>query len=71
MIIQTGLGMVSTFSDDIMKSSPLFGPIIYFVLKNGLAYAFYQGVKEKMNWPFDSETPMTMENIKFGISITF
>jgi len=71
IIIQTGLGMVSTFSDDIMKSSPLFGPIIYFVLKNGLAYAFYQGVKEKMNWPFNSETPMTMENIKLGISITF
>lgn len=71
IIIQTGLGMVSTFADDIMKSSPLFGPIIYFVLKNGLAYAFYQGVKEKMNWPFESETPMTMENIKVGISITF
>jgi hypothetical protein len=71
IIIQTGLGMVSTFADDIMKSSPLFGPIIYFLLKNGLSYAFYQGVKEKMNWPFDSETPMTMENIKLGISITF
>ena len=71
IIIQTGLGMVSTFADDIMRSSPLFGPIIYFVLKNGLAYAFYQGVKEKMNWPFNSETPMTMENIKLGISVTF
>jgi hypothetical protein len=71
IIIQSGLGMVSTFADDIMKSSPLFGPIIYFVLKNGLAYAFYQGVKEKMNWPFESETPMTMENIKVGISVTF
>jgi len=71
IIIQTGLGMVSTFADDIMKSSPLFGPIFYFVLKNGLAYAFYQGVKEKMNWPFTSETPMTMENIKLGVSITF
>jgi hypothetical protein len=71
IIIQAGLGMVSAFAEDIMKSSPVFGPIFYFVLKNGLAYAFYQGVKEKMNWPFNSETPMTMENIKLGISITF
>jgi hypothetical protein len=71
IIIQSGFGMVSTFADDIMKSSPLFGPIIYFALKNGLAYAFYQGVKEKMNWPFNSETPMTMENIKIGVSVTF
>ncbi len=71
IIIQTGMGMISVFADDIIKSSPLFGPIFYFVLKNGLAYAFYQGVKEKMNWPFTSETPMTMENIKVGISFTF
>ena len=71
IIIQAGEGMVSTFADDIIKSSPLFGPVFYFLLKNGLAYAYYQGVKEKMNWPFDSETPMTMENIKVGISLTF
>jgi opacity protein-like surface antigen len=71
IIIQAGEGMVSVFADDIIKSSPFFGPIFYFLLKNGLAYAFYQGLKEDMNWPFNSETPMTMENIKFGISITF
>jgi hypothetical protein len=71
IIIQAGEGMVSVFADDIIKSSPLFGPVFYFLLKNGLAYAFYQGIKEKMNWPFDSETPMTMENIKVGISVTF
>jgi len=71
LIIQSGMGMISAFADDIIHSSPLFGPIFYFLLKNGLAYAFYQGVKEKMNWPFSSETPMTMENIKVGISITF
>jgi hypothetical protein len=71
IIIQSGMGMISAFADDIIRSSPVFGPIFYFVLKNGLAYAFYQGVKEKMNWPFTSETPMTMENIKVGISFTF
>jgi hypothetical protein len=71
IIIQAGEGMVSVFADDIIKSSPLFGPIFYFLLKNGLAYAFYQGLKQDMNWPFSSETPMTMENYKVGISFTF
>jgi hypothetical protein len=71
IIIQSGMGMISAFAYDIIHSSPLFGPVFYFLLKNGLAYAFYQGVKEKMNWPFSSETPMTIENIKVGISLTF
>jgi hypothetical protein len=71
IIMNAGVGLVSVFSDDIIHSSPTFGPIFYFLLKNGISYAFYQGVKDKMNWPFDSETPMTFENIKLGISFTF
>lgn len=71
MIMQTGINMVSVFSEDIVKSSPVFGPLMYFLLKNGIAYAFYTGLQEKMNWPFTSETPMTMESFKIGASLTF
>ena len=71
MIMQIGMGLISAFGDDIVRASPSFGPIFYFLLKNGLAYGFYQGVKEKMNWPFNSETPMTLETVKLGISFTF
>ena len=71
MIMQTGINMVSVFSEDIVKSSPVFGPLMYFLLKNGIAYAFYTGMQEKMNWPFTSETPMTMESFKIGASLTF
>jgi len=71
IIQSTALGMISTFSEDIVNSSPIFGPVMYFLLKNGVMYAFYQGYKEKMNWPFDSETPLTIETFKIGASLTF
>jgi hypothetical protein len=70
-IMYTGIAAVSVFSEEIVNSSPLFGPLFYFFLKNGISYAFYQGMKEKMNWPFTSETPLTLETIKIGVSITF
>jgi hypothetical protein len=71
VIMQTGLGMVSVFAEDIVKSSQVFGPIMYFLLKNGISYAFYKGLQDRMNWPFDSETPLTMETFKLGVSIKF
>jgi len=71
VILQTGLNAVSVFSEDIVRSSKILGPLMYFVLKNGLAYVFYTQLQEKMNWPFNSETPLTIETIKIGASITF
>lgn len=71
IIYQIGMGMISTFTDDIISSSPAAGPLFYFLLKNGLSYAYYQGVRNKMNWPFNSETPMMLSTIKFGLSLTF
>ncbi len=70
-ILNIAMGMVSSFTDDIIRSSPAAGPIFYFLLKNGIAFAYYQGVKDKMNWPFNSETPMMTETFKIGLSYTF
>jgi hypothetical protein len=70
-ILNIATGLVSGFSDDIMRSSPAAGPIVYFLLKNGIAFAYYQGVKDKMNWPFTSETPMMLNTFKLGLSFTF
>jgi hypothetical protein len=71
ILYQMGLGIVSSFTDDIIQSSPAAGPIFYFLLKNGISYAYYQGVKDKMNWPFNSETPLMLETMKIGLSFTF
>ena len=48
-----------------------FGPIMYFVLKNALSYAFFKGMQDKMFWPFNSGRALTMETFKLGASINF
>jgi len=59
------------FVREVVDSSPYAGPIVNFILKNGLSYAFYTLKKEKMNWPFNTETPLTYEGFKFGVTFTF
>ncbi len=55
----------------VMKSSPMAGPIINFVLKNALAYGIYELRREKMNWPFNSTEPLMFESFKAGFTFTF
>lgn len=59
------------FVREVVDSSPYAGPIVSFVLKNGLSYAFYSLKKEKMNWPFNTETPLTYETVKLGVTLSF
>ncbi|MBL1212581.1 MAG: hypothetical protein HND52_04365 [Ignavibacteriae bacterium] len=66
-----GLGALSYFTDEIIESTPEAGPIINFVLQNAFAYGFYSLQRNKMNWPFSSETPLTLETFKIGMSFTF
>ena len=49
----------------------MFGPIIHFALKTGASYAYYRFSRESMNWPFDTETPLTVESAKLGAAIQF
>lgn len=70
-IMGGAFSILGTFGDDIVRASPLLGPLIYFALKAGLAVVFYNQVQEKMYWPFESEPPLTYETIKIGGTITF
>ena len=71
-IVQTFIvGGVSFFAEDIVDHSPLLGPIMYALLRNAAAYGVYLGMRDKMNWPFNSETPLTYETLKLGVSFTF
>lgn len=65
------LGIVSYFSESIVNSSPFFGQIMYFILKNGIATAWYIAMKDEMYWPIGSETPLAIETFRFGASFTF
>lgn len=72
MIIEEGAqGLLSRFIDEIADSSPYAAPIVNFLLKNGFSYAFYSLKKEKMNWPFETEAPLTYETFKIGVTFTF
>ncbi|RMD51229.1 MAG: hypothetical protein D6830_00845 [Ignavibacteria bacterium] len=62
---------LDTFIDAIMDHSSASGPIVNVLLKNGLSYAFYTLKRENMNWPFNTEAPLTFETFKFGITFTF
>lgn len=66
-----GLSTIDSFVEEILESSPAAGPILNFVLKAGYMYAFYHLKKDKMNWPFDSEAPLTYETFKIGTTFVF
>ena len=63
--------VISTFAEEIVSTSPLLGPILYFVLRNGVAYGFFYAFRGEMNWPFPSETPFLTHTFKLDVSIRF
>ena len=71
IIEEGGLGLLDKFIDEIADRSPIAAPIVNFLLKNGYSYAFYTLKKSRMNWPFETEAPMTYETFKFGLTFTF
>lgn len=66
-----GLGMADFFTREIMDESPGAGPIMNFILKNAVSFGMYQLRREKMNWPFNSAEPLTIDTFKFGVTFTF
>jgi len=71
IIEEAGMGIVSHFTHKIERSSPAAGPIVNFILKNAYSYAFYLLKKDRMNWPFETEAPLTIETFKIGVTFTF
>ncbi|MDY0082735.1 MAG: hypothetical protein RBR74_06100 [Ignavibacteriaceae bacterium] len=63
--------LLDGFINKIFKSSPAAGPVVNFLLKNALAYGIYELRKDKMNWPFKSEAPITYDQFKFGVTFVF
>jgi len=63
--------LMGFYSESIVKSSPLLGPIMYLILQNAVTFAWYYAMKNEMYWPITSEAPFTMETIKLSGSFTF
>jgi hypothetical protein len=64
-------GLTSDFISRVIKRSSTAGPIVNFIIKNGISYAFYELRKKDMNWPIKTEAPLVFDNFKIGISFTF
>ncbi|MCX6169223.1 MAG: hypothetical protein NTX65_07785 [Ignavibacteriales bacterium] len=71
IIEESTMGVLNHFIDEVGDSSPEAAPIVNFLLKNGLSYAFYSLKKGNMNWPFATEEPLTYETFKIGLTFTF
>ena len=74
IVSQVGYNMLTYFTDDLIDSSPVLGPIFNFALKAGYQYGYYLLRKENMNWPFNSsgeEAPLTFETFNIGVSFVF
>ncbi|MCF8240639.1 MAG: hypothetical protein K9J16_04570 [Melioribacteraceae bacterium] len=71
VIESAGNGAIDYFVEEVIDSSPIAGPIVYLLLKSGFTYGFHVLKREQMNWPFETEAPVTMETIKFGVTFTF
>ncbi|MDX9923910.1 MAG: hypothetical protein RBS48_04035 [Ignavibacteriaceae bacterium] len=71
VIEETGKGALEYFIERVMDSSPAAAPIINVILKSAYSYAFYALKKDNMNWPFNTEKPLTYETFKFGVTFVF
>jgi hypothetical protein len=64
-------GLVDVFVKRIFESSPPAGPLVNFILKNGLAYGIYELRKSDMNWPFTTAAPLHYDTFKIGMVFIF
>lgn len=71
MIYSGAQGALQFFSERIIDTSPVIGPILHFILKTGVSLGYYLALREDMAWPFGYETPLTVESFKLGAAITF
>lgn len=72
VLIETAVqSAVDRFVNEVLEVSPYAAPIVNFVLKNGVSLAMNQLRKEKMNWPFDTASPITYDQIKLGLTFVF
>lgn len=61
----------SWFAREIGKSSPAAMPIMYFVLRTGVAAGFKALRMNQMNWPFETAAPMNVQIWNVGTTIHF
>ena len=62
--------LLDDFLFDALDTNPDWVPVVSFVLKNGLSYAWYEMRRTEMNWPFGDEAPLANDAFKIGLVLT-
>lgn len=62
---------VDQFVNAVIKSSSYAAPVVSFVLKNALSYGMYELRKDKMNYPFETASPVALDQFKVGLTFVF
>lgn len=63
--------VTDSFVKKIAKSSPYAGPVVNFILKNAISYAFMELRKNNMNWPVSGEEPLIINSFNCGLTFHF
>ena len=71
VIYFAGQGALDAFIHEIKDTSPIALPVVNFILKGALSYGMYQLRQEKMNWPFNTASPLAYDQFKFGVTFVF
>jgi hypothetical protein len=71
LLASSSIALISSFSEDIVNVSPVLGPLLYFILRNGVAMAWAYAWSSDMNWPFPSETPVMLKTLRLTAGIQF
>lgn len=72
VVVETaGQVLIDQFVGEIVNSSPYAAPVVNFILKNAFSYGFYELRKDKMNWPFETDAPLMIDQFKVGMTFVF
>jgi len=71
VITATGVYLSSMLATVITESVPPVGPMLMWLLRNGVAFGAYYLMSENMHWPFPSEAPLTHQSFTAGITFSF
>lgn len=63
--------IVRYFTNKLKTSNPYINPIIDFIIRTGLNYGFTELQRKKMNWPFNTASPLIVDQFRVGLQLEF
>jgi hypothetical protein len=72
LIEGVGHVVIEQFVQRVLRArTPAAAPVVSFVLHNGFAIGWYELLRNRMNWPFASAPPLTMDVLRLHVQWLF